>query len=46
MKRASSSAAYDIGRSTDVDPWRIGLLNFNLKCIDGDLELEKATQME
>ena len=34
---------YDIDLVARSDRWRIGLLKFNLKFIDGNLELEKAT---
>lgn len=37
---------YDIDLTTRAGEWRIGLLKFNLKFIDGNLELENATQIE
>jgi hypothetical protein len=38
--------AYDIDLSLQSGEWRIGLFKFNLKFIDGNLELEKATQID
>jgi SnoaL-like domain len=37
---------YDIDLTGQAGQWRIGVLKFNLKFIDGNLELEKAARIE
>ncbi|HEX9661763.1 MAG TPA: hypothetical protein VGB27_05715 [Candidatus Binatia bacterium] len=43
MKSCIFVGTHDIDLSAQADRWRIGLPKFNLKFIDGSLELEKAT---
>ena len=43
MKSRIFVGTYDIDLTAQSDRWCIGLLKFNLKFIDGNLELEKAT---
>ena len=46
MKTRVFVGTYDIDLSLQSGQWRIGLFKFNLKFIDGNLELEKAAQID
>lgn len=46
MKTRVFVGAYDIDLTLQLGQWRIGLLKFNLKFIDGNLELEKVMRTE